>query len=510
MKKNLLFLLFLITLPSVFSLYEEKIFEGTIQSGDQFKINNKTYEIYHNRRKQTTVIFFPEGYNDVINNENESCSEEWIYRTCVSNIKFSLNGMDVPTEIHQENLDITMNLKLFASYANLKIKRQIEKTRLFSGEKANIETIIENDGELTAEEVFVSDSFPSSVSLLNAVGCDIKDNSIIWKGGLEKGKRKRCTYEITAEEEDEFDSILHVNYSFLDREVHETDKQKIIIRKSPLAMNISLKNKTVRPEETQRLEIRLIPDNSLEINSLIVYVPEELRIINHSKDLKKTTGGNLRYTGEIEAEQVFFAEFKSKLIGNHSVKAETIFSYNGITRNLTDKKQISIFSERFLIWAEQKENQTIIKINNPHEDEFFEIEIDVLSDRKIIETFEIAKLKPKRYKEFILPNQKYIYEIRYRTLHGQILNFSSDLNIQPYQQIDTKEDLPEEKKEPIIDTAEEKEKFSLNFSIDRNIALIIGAVVLIIIVFFKFIVLGGSDDEDLDSEIDRIREETEK
>ena len=519
MKKRFLFILAFLLISSANALYEEVIYDGDVLSEYPFSIQGREYEAIYIRETNNTVLYYPDGIRDVIYYNNESCSEQWIYRSCISNIRFTSHGRPVPQDVHEVNINITLHLKIYASYAKLYVSRQIDKTELFSGETFVVTTTLENQGELKAENISILDTFPAEFKIMSAVGCTILDNFVYWNGSLNSEAKKKCTYTVKAVKQTKYDSLLQVNYAFLDRAVSSSDKKTITVTDIPLDIEISKDRLNLSPTEPVEIKYKITGKGNVDINSFRIVLPEQFTLMNHSEEFTPIPISTLRWFGQIYNNQKkeFYINFNTKYIGNFSIISEIMFTYNNKLNNFTKIIPVETTADIFYVWSVPKEDSISLRAINPTRNTFSNIMIDVYQGNEKQGSYKIDELAPLRYKEFHIPkNESLYYLIRYRTQYGQYLNFRTDFQTTLNNKLSGELAPVEEPspQEPVIEdtVTEQKKGFSLpEIHIPETYLVIIVPLFIIVIVtlcVFKFVFSGkGGGDTNLDKEIEELKKQ---
>ncbi|MBU0756861.1 MAG: hypothetical protein KKF44_02245 [Nanoarchaeota archaeon] len=522
-KKEALYLIFIILLSfSVCALYEEKIFEGNVASGQPFMVDGDEYEAIFNRFSNQTIIFFPEGYNSVVDLSNQTCASEWIYKTCVDNVKYLYKGREMPPDIHEVNINITFDLEIYASYANIVFNTTTEKTILYEGESSEMTILIANDGELIAENISFVDAYPDDFKVISAVGCDMTGTSVSWNGELAPRKQKKCTYIVKGLKEKEYTRNISVKYFFLDKSITSTKSEDIKVAKSAIEAEFVISSSTLAPEEILNATYNLLSNEDLDNVYMNVLFPETMKVESYSSQLGPFGKGSLRWQGDLETaeEKKLNFSLSSKHVGNFSIAVEVLYTVSGIFKNYTLFLPVNVEMERFYVWTLQKENETIVRLVNPTFNTFQNIVLKVFAGEDEYKTYRVQDLGIKRFTEFILPySEDYLYEIRYRTSYGQYLDMVSgskeSVNIHDISDVSEQAVEPEE-----IDSGEivydEKvqgfwDKFDMSLQFSGMTFYIIGFVVfaMVALLFYKF-VLSGSGKTGLDKEIEDLKKQEAK
>jgi hypothetical protein len=236
MKKILLVtFVFLAILPFCFSSYEKVIYNNWVLAGTPFKIDNLTYRINYIKESNSTVIYFPEGITGVIDASSSKCTKEGIYSVCQTKQKFERNGVLVPPDIHNPNINISLFLQINKSDVKLKVVENIPQA-LVLGDTAEIVLILENSAPVDITNIYFLKSFPNTF-LLRGSGCSVKDNTISWQGNLQTESNFSCTYYASPKKEGFFEIKTLLSYVALEKIVIEQKNTSVLVEEFPFRLN---------------------------------------------------------------------------------------------------------------------------------------------------------------------------------------------------------------------------------------------------------------------------------
>ncbi|MBN1502621.1 hypothetical protein JW930_03685 [Candidatus Woesearchaeota archaeon] len=487
MKKIFIFILCLVIIPSAFSLYNETIYKGEVWSDEPFVVNNKTYEVVYIRETNVTVVYYPDDIQDVIYS-NETCSVEWIYKVCrTGDVKYYRGAREVPYYAHEGNLNISVQIEIYSSNAELFLEKQTDKTELFLGEKANVNLNIKNIGELTAENIIMKDSYPG-FSIVSAEGCEIKGQYVSWLGDLKENRAKSCDIILKAIEQGTHTNNLYVNYTYLDRSSLKTATNTYKVKGpcsfTPTALNISIK-----PNQITMLNLSVEAFTECKYN-LTLNLPEEFMILDYSTEFKNKKN-SFEFTGTEETKKglniTLITNYTGDFVVNYSTQCSLKTWNEKQLTNLYLRSSLEVFD--ILILSEA--NPATIRVTNPTLYTFYNISLSTPDS-----SYHIEELKPKHYKEFTLPELSPI-EITYLTQYGQQLNFMyNPPTITESKKLDA----------TTAQTDTDKKRLFKLPEIELKTILIVGGVLLLIFLIVAYI-MTRSPSSDLDKEIDELKQQ---
>ncbi|MFH0875723.1 MAG: hypothetical protein V1859_07330 [archaeon] len=216
-------LFFVLLSTSVAAIRDMPFFSGDVISDEPFFIKGEEYRAVFIRYVNNTIIYYPNGVSDVLT-QNRSCSGQWIYSTCVSNIRYSAKGRVVPEDVREANINITIHLTINSTNASIIFLQKYEKESFSAKEKVPVKISLINEGKIIAENLSFSIEYPGYFVVTNATGCTAELNSVFYKGTmLSENKGIECTYFIYSEKEAKVNVTAEYTYGFLDRQIKKTD-----------------------------------------------------------------------------------------------------------------------------------------------------------------------------------------------------------------------------------------------------------------------------------------------
>jgi len=509
MKKSVLLMLFLVVVSSVNAIDYLLEYDGWVTSNDKFEVKDETLRMIHIRNPNTTVVYFPNGLNVVINPGNETCDDEWLYEVCVKNIKYEKNGEEVPPDINDYNIDISVYLNVSIADIGLVFEREFEEKDLLAGETLDITTTITKKGKEQFTNVSYVDVFSKDFDLVVYSGCIKKGNKIIWTSDLMIENNHECKYSIRGLRETEYENNASLSYVVLGRDVSEKLENMFKVDTSAVLFDLGIERDNQSAGENNKILLNIEALKDAEVSRLDLTLPDHFKIVNISPEFRVE---NEKYVIKglslIEDDELdYFVEFTTGFQGNHSVKSSLSYTYGGVIKNINQEVVVEITGITFYLSLFQRNNLSIIQVLNPSTKPFREIWIQIAN-----ESFYVQKIDPRRFKELefpILENKTYSVKLKYRTEFGQLLEETYGLKygVSTFKGEEQLEKQEEEQEDVVI---EKKKKLDINID-PRIVYAVFGSILVALSLFFIISkIKNKAGKSDLDKEIDKIRNEARK
>lgn len=516
MKKEVILVLLILLIQNSFALYEEEIFNGWIESGKKFSIEGENYSVIYIPIENLTVIKYPGSFSDVIE-KNETCTEGWIYRSCLLDTKFLLHGVEVPHDTHSNNLDISMELQIFASYSNIEIQKEVEKNNLLIGEPSKISVILNNTGKLDSD-VYSIDTYSDEFIISNIQGeCKLKNNNIIIEKLLKPEKYVKCNYLLKIQKNGTYENNISVNYTVLDRSKQKTESNTFNVIESAIIIEPLEYIIKTEPSENITFDFNITATQDLEVGQIILEFPEKIVVIDSNHEYRQSSH-SMNWKGELKAgeSQNFSINIKSDLIVNTTIKYRINYNF----KERFDKKIEGTYlfesnQDLFYVGLVNISNTTKLRIVNPTKNIFKDLEIELFYLNQSAQKIIIDELGSLRFREYDIENTER-YKIKYKTVFGQPLVISNKLThieiTDKFENLTLEKDHKKEEKENAIEydfdkNKEKKINFEL-FNLDFK-TIIIVLIIVIISFIFTFLWSHKPKEDKLDKEIRKIRKEIE-
>ncbi len=164
-----------------------QVFSDQLLSGESIDVDDFTFIITMN--KYANAVFVSGGglYQTV---PIETCQNMDHFEVCFDN-----------TTYNEEDNELYILFRMYRYQPDVSISRTINTSEMFVGKEAKVTLKIQNTAD-TASQIEMNDDYPASVQIYDMEGgCSIHENQVYWKGHLDEGKSKECTFIIKGTKE---------------------------------------------------------------------------------------------------------------------------------------------------------------------------------------------------------------------------------------------------------------------------------------------------------------------
>jgi len=241
-------ILLLILLPIALAAHDEKLFDSTVISDVPFNIQGNEFRAIYMKPSNTVLIRYPDGVSDVLG-VNGSCSAEWIYRACITDLKFMIRGKQVPDDIREANMNATFKLRLNSSYFYLNRSFTVTDGEIFPGDHILVSYALNNTGRIKLDRYSIQVEHPGL--LLNESTCC---NQGRLSGYLLNGSGAACEIVLVADTPGEYNISSLLQYSVLGRDMSSSQSREIVVQARPHDTKIEIVNETDAESPNQSQE----------------------------------------------------------------------------------------------------------------------------------------------------------------------------------------------------------------------------------------------------------------
>ncbi len=323
MKKRLwlIFLFATVLLPYIAHAEKTKLYDKWTKSGDSFSVGD--FKLKATWAENTVLLKIDDKTFSIAEG---NCVTSKPLVVCYNESRLTKDGKVVPDTIHDSNVDHEMRLLVYGYLAKLEISREYESTSILVSESADVDVSIKNTGDSDADDVAYSETYPDTVNITDVSGCDLDKNEITWKGMIRKGQSQKCTYMITALEEDAFTSKATAEYNNAVDDAKVSQSTRLTIPEPPLEIITKADKTSLSPGDEAVLIINLTDneDTTININSLKLGIPQGLEMTD-SGSLSKSGA----WSGKLDKSISFRIMLKAVRTGRYYVTASVIYDYDG-------------------------------------------------------------------------------------------------------------------------------------------------------------------------------------
>ncbi len=290
MKKHMILLLFFVLFSSSVSSYtfNETVFDEEVKDLDEFEIEDLEFEIQYSDNNDVAIIRF-DGFSLPI--DREECEPKDFLLFCFRNITYYLDGDPVPSDVHDDDIDLYIDLLVNASLGKLNIERNLGKERAYPNEDIEYEIVFENQGEIGIKEVVYEEEIEKEFEVILTSGiCTLDGTDIMFAKDLASGDKETCRFRIKTEEPATY--RFSGSYEYYDGIKEVSSKTPVISLEVPeplVDLNVDLTEKKPELGQETVLEVTIsnLHNESLRIDEMAIDLPQQLDVIEKSASLSK-------------------------------------------------------------------------------------------------------------------------------------------------------------------------------------------------------------------------------
>ena len=160
---------------------EELAYEGWLFNTKSFSFDNVNYDVLISSNGDLLLLKSDDSRSIVL---GECTTTD--YRKFCYNV--SLFDIDID--------DYKGYLYIYYLQPDITITRTVDTNLLEIGEKASFVTTIVNNGDINANDLVFTEDFPDTIEITSVRNAEIVNNSVYWKGDLNKNTSREIRYEV--------------------------------------------------------------------------------------------------------------------------------------------------------------------------------------------------------------------------------------------------------------------------------------------------------------------------
>ncbi len=264
-----LFLLLTIVLFST-SCYAamDKVFSDWVFSEQTIILDNKEFYFKIGSEGNSVLIRSDDDYNILSLN---SCKDWDIKRKICYNESFYESVGDPSNKAY---------IIFYYKKPKLNISRTIDDNIILVGEEATYSVTIYNRGEKDARDVYFLEDFPDNIVLKSVNGCSYNGNDVYYRGNIQQGGSKSCSYTITTTNPVDFTTSASVSYNNGFEDLINYSSALRLYSTNVLALNSTIENRTIQINEKTNFYINLTNEGikPIDVEKLTIRIPEGLNV----------------------------------------------------------------------------------------------------------------------------------------------------------------------------------------------------------------------------------------
>lgn len=368
--------LFFLAFSLVDALSMERIYDGFVYSDQEITAGGENFSFIFKFPFDKIVVDIPTEYRDII--VKNECETKDFYHVCYEYENFSY--LDEKTDEHV----YMARVKIYSLIADLSFDRTASEQELYFGEKTTISVDIENVGSRKATDVLYKEEIPDAFSIVKVSDCKIDGNLVVWEGNLNNNEKVSFTYVLQAKKEIDYSSVGELKYFTGVKNISVKRKLEMEVFEPRLKIESNLNKKRVRVGNILMLNISLTnidEDKKIIVKEFKLEIPEGLRVINSSENLKNNKllywKGSLRPDNE---SKNFILNFLPTTTGTYEFNPQYTFYLDQIFKTNEQKIPFEVYAKNLsleanvdsaIITVPNKTNLTI-QLKNLYENVTFE------------------------------------------------------------------------------------------------------------------------------------------
>ncbi len=327
MRKLLLLLLILVLVNSCYAAMD-KVFSDWVYNENTIILDNKEFYFKLGSEGNTVLIRSGDDY-DIMS--LDSCKDFDEKRYICFNESFYETITDPANKAY---------INVYYKKPKLNITRTVDDNILLVGEEATYSVTIYNRGERNVEDVYYLDDFPENVVLKSVSGCSYKGNDVFFKGAIQRGSHKSCSYRITTINPVDVTTIASVSYNNGFEDLINYSSAIRLYSTPVLIINSTVDNKTIQINEKTNVHINISNSGTktIEITDFIVKIPAGLNVT--FAGITDLGGGRYRWADALTSNNskgiLFIVE--GLRTGNSEILINTDYEIDEEKYNITNYK----------------------------------------------------------------------------------------------------------------------------------------------------------------------------
>jgi len=267
MRKLIFFLLILIFAETTLASMD-KVFSDWVYNENTIILDNKEFYFKLGSEGNTVLLRSDNDYNIM---SLGSCKDFDEKRYICFNESFYETVTDPANKAY---------INIYYKKPKLNITRTINDNILLVGEQATFSVTIYNRGERNVDNVYFLDDFSDNIILKSVSGCSYKDNDVFFKGTIQRGSYKSCSYTISTTNAVDVTTIASVSYNNGFDDIINYSSAIRLYSTSVLAINSTIDNRTIQINQKTNIHINITNSatNTIEIENFIVKMPAGLNV----------------------------------------------------------------------------------------------------------------------------------------------------------------------------------------------------------------------------------------
>ncbi len=313
---------------------EELAYEGWLFNTKSFSFDNVNYDVLISSNGDLLLLKSDDSRSIVL---GECTTTD--YRKFCYNV--SLFDIDID--------DYKGYLYIYYLQPDITITRTVDTNLLEIGEKASFVTTIVNNGDINANDLVFTEDFPDTIEITSVRNAEIVNNSVYWKGDLNKNTSREIRYEVKSL--GNVNQYLKASVEYYDgvKTVKEYSDEIRLYTDSILDITVTTDKDEYELNEDIDLSIVLYNsgDRDIDVNEFNILIPDSVMVEERTSSLDEATNGFI-WSGEISnnTNKTFNFDLNGKKTGLSYVILNGDYEYRTQTNNIDNIKQSFVLSNQ--------------------------------------------------------------------------------------------------------------------------------------------------------------------
>jgi hypothetical protein len=346
MKNHMILLLFFILFSSSVSSYtfNETVFDSEVEDLEEFEIEDLEFEIQYSDNNDVAIIRF-DGFSLPV--DREDCEPKDFLLFCFRNITYYLDGDPVPADVHDDDVEIYIDLLVNASLGKLDIERGLDKGRAYPSELVEYEIVFENRGEIGITAVEYEEEIDKEFEIVFSSGsCTLDGNDIMFTKDLAPGESETCRFRFRTDEPAAYGfSGSYEYYDGIKEVSSDTSTLELEVPDPLVGLDVELSEKRLDLGQETVLDIILsnLHNETLRIDQMQIDLPQQLEVVGKSASLSD----DLSWEGYLKTDlnNTYTVTLMGVWTGAGEIEVSVDYEISDVINTVSDSLKVTLESD---------------------------------------------------------------------------------------------------------------------------------------------------------------------
>ncbi len=375
---------FLILSPAISSaelstkvLFNDWVVTGTYNASDStiFEVIVNPLKVESERDAKVLVAID----NQTLIVRNNQCQTANHTSVCVYNIsqsdKFNMSYF----QFYYEAL-----ITIEKDVPSLDLSMSSSQGKLMVNEESNSRIVIENDGVVAAKKLELKGNYPKNVEVLSAIGCEVHENTVTWKGELSPHADKQCVVRIRGILPGNQKASTNLDYELGGKASSLIDYTYFNVESLAVKLTGKLTASELNAGDKLGLNLTYEPVYKMEWVKLKLFLPQGLKPVR-LPNYWVQSGNMLYYNRNLDKKLDWDLAFVADYIGNFKLEAVAAYKRENLKNNVSFNYSFSVDGDKLQIIADDlgiTRNKGEFYVKNPSTTEFKKVIVNYTIDGK--------------------------------------------------------------------------------------------------------------------------------